>query len=36
MLNLLKFHDDFVKQGGLPIKLIRRIMLPGDTSPSLK
>ncbi len=33
--NLQKFHDDFVRQGGLPIKLIRRIMLPGDNGPSL-
>ena len=33
--NLQKFHDDFVRQGGLPIKLIRRIMLPGDKGPSL-
>ena len=32
---LQKFHDDFVKQGGLPIKLIRKIMLPGDTGPTL-
>ena len=32
---LQKFHDDFVKQGGLPIKLIRKILLPGDTGPSL-
>jgi uncharacterized protein (DUF885 family) len=29
------FHDEFVRQGGLPIKLIRRIMLPGDSGPSL-
>ena len=33
--NLQKFHDDFVRQGGLPIKLIRRIMLPGEEGPSL-
>ena len=33
--DLQAFHDSFVKQGGLPIKLIRKIMLPGDTSPSL-
>jgi uncharacterized protein (DUF885 family) len=33
--NLMQFHDDFVKQGGLPIKLIRKIMLPGDMGPSL-
>ena len=29
------FHDEFVRQGGLPIRLIRRIMLPGDTGPTL-
>jgi uncharacterized protein (DUF885 family) len=29
------FHDEFVRQGGLPIKLIRRILLPGDTGPTL-
>ena len=28
-------HDEFVRQGGLPIPLMRRIMLPGDTSPLL-
>jgi uncharacterized protein (DUF885 family) len=33
--NLQKFHDDFVKQGGLPIKLIRRMMLPGNVGPTL-
>lgn len=33
--SLEEFHNTFVKQGGLPIKLIRRIMLPGDTGPSL-
>ena len=33
--SLREFHDEFVKQGGLPIKLIRRIMLPGDTGPVL-
>ncbi len=32
---LQAFHDEFVRQGGLPIKLIRKIMLPGDTGPSL-
>ena len=30
-----RFHTDFVRQGGLPIKLIRRIMLPGDKGPTL-
>lgn len=29
--SLREFHDEFVKQGGLPIKLMRRIMLPGDS-----
>jgi uncharacterized protein (DUF885 family) len=29
------FHNEFVRQGGIPIKLIRRILLPGDTGPSL-
>lgn len=33
--SLQKFHDGFVRQGGLPIKLIRKIMLPGDTGPTL-
>jgi uncharacterized protein (DUF885 family) len=32
---LRDFHDTFVKQGGIPIKLIRKIMLPGDDGPSL-
>jgi len=29
------FHNDFVRQGGIPIKLIRRILLPGDTGATL-
>ena len=29
------FHNDFVRQGGIPIKLIRKIMLPGDKGPTL-
>ena len=29
------FHDDFVKQGSIPIKLIRRILLPGDNGSLL-
>ena len=33
--SLAEFHDNFVKQGGVPIKLIRRIMLPGDTASVL-
>lgn len=31
---LKAFHDEFVRQGGLPIKQIRRLMLPGDTGPT--
>jgi uncharacterized protein (DUF885 family) len=30
-----KFHNEFVRQGGLPIKMIRKIMLPGDKGPTL-
>lgn len=33
--SLQKFHDEFVRQGGLPIKLIRKIMLPGDNGSTL-
>lgn len=33
--SLREFHDEFVKQGGIPIKLIRRMMLPGDKGPVL-
>jgi len=33
--SLQGFHNEFVRQGGLPIPLMRRIMLPGDTSPLL-
>jgi uncharacterized protein (DUF885 family) len=33
--SLEKFHNEFVRQGGVPIKLIRRILLPGDTGPTL-
>ena len=29
------FHNEFVKQGGIPIKLIRKILLPGDTGTTL-
>ncbi|HWU41626.1 MAG TPA: DUF885 family protein, partial [Candidatus Acidoferrum sp.] len=29
------FHNEFVRQGGLPIPLMRRILLPGDTAPLL-
>jgi uncharacterized protein (DUF885 family) len=29
------FHNEFVRQGGIPIKLIRHILLPGDEGPAL-
>lgn len=32
--SLRKFHDDFMRQGGAPIKIVRRAML-GDNSPVL-
>ena len=32
--SLERFHDDFMRQGGVPIKLIRKAML-GDDSPTL-
>jgi uncharacterized protein (DUF885 family) len=32
--SLQKFHDDFMRQGGAPIKIVRRAML-GDGSPVL-
>jgi uncharacterized protein (DUF885 family) len=32
---LATFHNEFVKQGGIPIQLIRRILLPGDQGPTL-
>ena len=33
--SLQGFHDDFVKQGSIPIKAVRRILLPGDNGPTL-
>jgi uncharacterized protein (DUF885 family) len=32
---LQQFHDEFVRQGSIPIKAIRRIMLPGDAGATL-
>jgi uncharacterized protein DUF885 len=32
---LKTFHDEFLKQGGVPIQLIRRILLPGDHGAAL-
>ena len=33
--SLEKFHEDFIKQGSIPIKLMRRILLKGDQAPTL-
>ena len=33
--SLAKFHEDFIKQGSIPIKLIRRILLKGDQASAL-
>ena len=33
--SLQSFHDEFMRQGCIPVKLIRRLMLPGDTGPTL-
>lgn len=33
--SLQAFHDEFVKQGRIPIKAIRRILLSGDRDPTL-
>jgi uncharacterized protein (DUF885 family) len=33
--SLEKFHTDFIKQGSIPMKLMRQILLNGDQSPSL-
>ena len=33
--SLKMFHDEFLKQGGVPIKIIRRILLPGDSGSTL-
>ncbi|MFN8006266.1 MAG: DUF885 domain-containing protein [Terriglobia bacterium] len=33
--SLEEFHTNFVKQGGIPLKFIRQIMLPGDPGPLL-
>ncbi|WP_031497584.1 DUF885 domain-containing protein [Bryobacter aggregatus] len=33
--NLESFHNQYVKQGAIPIPLVRRILLPGNTASSL-
>ena len=33
--SLRNFHDNFIKQGTIPIKLVRKALLPGDKGPAL-
>lgn len=33
--SLQHFHDEFIKQGGVPIKVMRKIMLGSDAGPTL-
>jgi uncharacterized protein (DUF885 family) len=33
--SLRKFHEDFIKQGSIPVKLVRRILLKGDQAPAI-
>jgi len=33
--SLSEFHEQLVKQGGVPIRIIRRLLMPGDTGPEL-
>ncbi len=33
--SLQGFHDEFLKQGSIPIKAVRRILLPGDNGSTL-
>jgi uncharacterized protein (DUF885 family) len=33
--SLQAFHNEFVKQGSIPIKTVRQILLPGDNGPTL-
>jgi uncharacterized protein (DUF885 family) len=33
--SLTQFHNEFVKQGPIALKVVRQIMLPGDHSPQL-
>jgi uncharacterized protein (DUF885 family) len=33
---LRDFHDKFAQQGGVPLKLMRRILIPGDTAAVLE
>jgi len=33
--SLQKFHDAFLSQGGIPIKLMRELLMPGDSQRAL-
>ena len=33
--SLEKFHDEFVRQGSIPVREVRKIMLPGDNGETL-
>jgi uncharacterized protein (DUF885 family) len=33
--SLKTFHDEFIRQGSIPLKFIRRVLLPGNTEPEL-
>jgi uncharacterized protein (DUF885 family) len=33
--SLEAFHNEFVRQGSIPIKMVRRLLLPGDKGPTL-
>lgn len=33
--SLRQFHDDFLRQGAIPIKMVRRILLPGSPASGL-
>jgi uncharacterized protein (DUF885 family) len=33
--SLQRFHNEFIRQGSIPLKLVRRILLPGDKGPTL-
>jgi hypothetical protein len=33
--SLQAFHNEFVRQGSIPIKAVRQILLPGDNGPTL-
>ena len=34
-VDLKRFHDAFLSQGGIPIRMLREVMLDGDTGPTV-